>query len=147
VARSEEIQSGLFFWSIERSDMQVLRTAEAVAEFVSERGDESLQRLVAQRVSEMTADEYSMEELVFFVILDASDSLSDLKFALMGDGQANQDIPPWEVIEEQDTCFELVFVLESSGYGALVFAPKSVAHPEVLSLCQTHAIPKQEWPT
>ncbi len=147
MARSEEIQSGLFFWSIERSDMQVLKTAEAVAEFISERGDESLQRLLAQRVSEMTADEYSMEELVFFVILDASDSLSDLKFVLMGDGQANQDIPPWEVIEEQDTCFELVFVLESSGYGALVFAPKGVAHHEVLSLCQTHTIPKQEWPT
>ncbi len=126
--------------------MQVLKTAEAVAEFVSERGDESLQRLVAQRVSEMTADEYSMEELVFVVILDASDSLSDLKFALIGDGP-NQDIPPWEVIEEQDTCFELVFVLESSGYGALAFAPKGVAHPEVLSLCQTHAMPKQEWPT
>jgi hypothetical protein len=147
VARSEEIQSGLFFWSIERSDMQVLKTAEAVAEFISERGDESLQRLLAQRVSEMTADEYSMEELVFFVILDASDSLSDLKFVLMGDGQANQDIPPWEVIEEQDTCFELVFVLESSGYGALVFAPKNMAHPEVLSLCQMHVMPKQDLPT
>ena len=147
MARSEEIQSGLFFWSIERSDMQVLKTTEAVAEFISERGDESMQRLVAQRVSELTADEYGMEELGFVVILDASDSLSDLKFALMGDGKANQDIPPWEVIEEKDTCFELVFVLESSGYGALVFAPKGVAHHEVLSLCQTHAIPKQEWPT
>lgn len=127
--------------------MQILKTAEAVAKFVSDRGDESLQRLLAQRVSEMTADECSMEELVFFVILDAPDSLNDLKFALMGNGQANQDIPPWEVIEEQDTCFELVFVLESSGYGALVFVPKGVAHPEVLSLCQTHAMPKQEWPT
>ncbi len=83
----------------------------------------------------------------FVVILDASDSLSDLKFVLMGDGQANQDIPPWEVIEEQDTCFELVFVLESSGYGALVFAPKNMAHPEVLSLCQMHVMPKQDLPT
>ena len=127
--------------------MQILKTAEAVEAFVSGRGDESLQRLVARRVSELTADEYSLEELVFVVILDASDSLSDLKFALLGEMLADEGVPPWEVIEEQGTCFELVFVLESSGYGALVFAPKNEMHPEVLSLCQTHAIPKQEWPT
>ncbi len=147
MARSEEIQSGLFFWPIERSDMQILKSTEAVGEFVSERGDESLQRLVVQRVSEMTTDEYSMEELVFFVILDASDSLSDLKIALLGGMRADEGMPPWEVIEEHDTCFELVFVLESSGYGALVFAPKGMARPEVLSLCQMHAMPKQVWPT
>lgn len=127
--------------------MQILKTAVAVREFVSAGGRGALQKLVAQRVADLTADEYSMEELVFIVILDASDSLSELKSALSGDGPAAQEIPPWEVIEEQETCFELVFVLESSGYGALVFAPKDVAHPEVLSLCQTYAMPKQEWPT
>ena len=52
-------------------------------------------------MAELTAGEYSMEELVFFVILDASDSLDDLKFALLGKRQADQEIPPWEVIEDQ----------------------------------------------
>lgn len=127
--------------------MQILRTAEAVKEFVSTRGAEPLKRLVAQRMAELTDHEYRMEELVFFVILDASDSLDDLKFALLGNRKIDQEMPLWEVIEDQATSFELVFVLESSGYGALVFAPKSEIHPEMLSLCQAHAIPKQEWST
>ena len=117
--------------------MQILKTAEAVKEFVSTSGNGALRSLVSQRMAELTAGEYSMEELVFFVILDASDSLDDLKFALLGKRQADQVIPPWEVIEDQATNFELVFVLESSGYGALVFAPKNEIHPEMLSLCQT----------
>lgn len=124
--------------------MQVLRTIDAVKEFVSTNGDQVLDRLVVQRVNELICDEYEMEDLVFVVILEESDSLGDLKIALLGDLQLGQDIPPWEVIEEQDTCFELVFVLESSGYGALVFAPKSRAHPEVLSLCRAYVTPKQE---
>jgi hypothetical protein len=124
--------------------MQILKTAEAVKEFVSTSGNGALRSLVSQRMAELTAGEYSMEELVFFVILDASDSFDDLKFALLGKRQADQEIPPWEVIEDQAANFELVFVLESSGYGALVFAPKSEIHPEMLSLCQTHAYPKQE---
>lgn len=127
--------------------MQILRTAEAVKEFVSTRGAEPLKRLVAQRMAELTDHEYRMEELVFFVILDASDSLDDLKLALLGNRKIDQEMPLWEVIEDQATSFELVFVLESSGYGALVFAPKSEIHPEMLSLCQAHAIPKQEWST
>jgi hypothetical protein len=52
-------------------------------------------------MAERTAYEYSMEELVFFVILDASDSLDDLNFALLDKRQAEQEILPCEVIEVQ----------------------------------------------
>ena len=47
--------------------------------------------------------------------------------------------PLWEVIEEHTTCYELVFVLTSSGYGTLVFAPKAEAAPDILALCHQHA--------
>jgi hypothetical protein len=47
--------------------------------------------------------------------------------------------PLWEVIEEHSTCYELVFVLSSSGYGTLVFAPKAECSPDMLALCREHA--------
>ena len=47
--------------------------------------------------------------------------------------------PLWEVIEEHANCYELVFVLSSSGYGTLVFAPKAECAPDILALCQEHA--------
>jgi hypothetical protein len=52
----------------------------------------------------------------------------------------DQGSPLWEVVEEHSTCYELVFVLSSSGQGVLVFAPKNGCAPDILALCQAYAV-------
>jgi hypothetical protein len=80
-----------------------------------------------------------MEELVVFVILETGDGIEQLQDQLDLQVLTDFGAPLWEVIEEHTTCYELVFVLSSSGYGALVFAPKEGSAPDVLALCKGHA--------
>jgi hypothetical protein len=139
VARSEAIQDGLFHWANERSDMQILRTAHAVQQLVASVGGSEIGKLVLNRMEELTDDQTSMEELVMFVILGPSDGIEQLQDQLDMYVMTELGSPLWEVIEEHATCYELVFVLSSSGYGALVFAPKQGCAPDVLALCEGHA--------
>jgi len=53
--------------------------------------------------------------------------------------QGASSLPLWEVIEEHPDCYELVFVLDDSGYGVMVVAPRGDADPAVLDLCRRHA--------
>jgi hypothetical protein len=80
-----------------------------------------------------------MEELVVFVILESDDGIEQLQAQLNMHVMTDLGSPLWEVIEEHTTCYELVFVLSSSGYGALVFAPKEGCAQDVLALCKGHA--------
>jgi hypothetical protein len=139
VARSEAIQDGLFNWANERSDMQILRTAHAVQQLVASDEGSEIGNLVLNRMEELTDDQTSMEELVMFVILGPSDGIEQLQEQLDMHVMTDLGSPLWEVIEEHTTCYELVFVLSSSGYGALVFAPKEGCAPDVLALCKGHA--------
>ena len=58
----------------------------------------------------------------------------------------NSGHPLWEVIEEHATCYELVFVLSSSGYGVLVFTPKIGSAPDIFDLCREHACRNPPFP-
>jgi hypothetical protein len=139
VACSEVIQGGLFHWSNGRSEMQILNTVQAVQQLGASDGESEIGRLVANRMAELTDDDTSMEELVVFVILESGDGIEQLQRQLNMQVMTDQSVPLWEVIEEHTTCYELVFVLSSSGYGALVFAPKKGGAPDILALCQKHA--------
>lgn len=119
--------------------MQILRTAHAVQQLVASVGGSEIGKLVLNRMEELTDDQTSMEELVMFVILGPSDGIDQLQDQLDMHVMTDMGSPLWEVIEEHATCYELVFVLSSSGYGALVFAPKQSCAPDVLALCEGHA--------
>lgn len=128
--------------------MHVLRHTHEVSAFIQTHPDPTITTLIQQRLAELLADDdTTMEELVFFVVLEPQDTPAQLATLLNHSQQASPLLPPWEVIEEHPACFEMVFVLSSSGYGALVFAPKHDTHPDLLALCQIHAIPAQEHPT
>ncbi len=127
--------------------MYVLRHPSEVLAFAETHHDAQITALIQQRMEELLADEDTdMEELVFIVVLGSADTVADLESALKAPITTSDGSPLWEVIEAHDTCYELVFVLASSGYGALVFAPKAAAHPSVLALCREHAIPAVKGP-
>lgn len=127
--------------------MHVLRHPPEVLAFSETHQDAQIEALIQQRMEELlTDDDTDMEELVFIVVLQSADTVADLETTLRAPITTPEGSPLWEVIEAHDTCYELVFVLASSGYGALVFAPKAAAHPSVLALCREHAVPAMKGP-
>ncbi len=119
--------------------MQILRTAEAVQHYFEKKKGAEVSRLVVERMEELTDEDTNMEDLVVFVILESGDGIEQLQAQMDMRVMADLGIPLWEVIEEHSTCYEVVFVLSSSGYGTLVFAPKAECAPDILALCQEHA--------
>lgn len=119
--------------------MHVLRHPDEVLAFVENCPDPCVSALIQQRMEELIDKDTSMEELVVFVILEAGDGIEQLQCQLNMRVMTDMGNSLWEVIEEHSTCYELVFVLSSSGYGALVFAPKAGVAPDILGLCREHA--------
>lgn len=119
--------------------MHVLRHPEEVLAFLEDYPDTCIKALIRQRMAELIDTETAMEELVVFVILEPDDGIDQLQNQM--DFQVLTDLgcPLWEVIEQHATCYELVFVLSSSGQGVLVFAPKAGCAPDILALCQAYA--------
>ena len=126
--------------------MQILRTAEAVQQFAEKKNNDEVSKLVIQRMTELTDEDTNMEDLVVFVILESGDGIEQLQDQLDMRVMTDLGSPLWEVIEEHATCYELVFVLSSSGFGTLVFAPKAEAAPDILALCQEHAYRSPPYP-
>jgi len=119
--------------------MHVLRHPEEVLAFLEDYPDPCINALILQRMAELIDEETSMEELVVFVVLEAGDGVDQLQNQMAMQIMTDQGSPLWEVVEEHNTCYELVFVLSSSGQGVLIFAPKNGCAPDILALCQQHA--------
>ena len=126
--------------------MYVLRHPGEVLAFLEIYPDPCITALMQQRMEELTDEDTSMEELVVFVILESGDGIEQLQGRMNMRVMTGMGSPLWEVIEEHATCYELVFVLSSSGYGAFVFAPKAEAAPDILALCQQHAYRGSPYP-
>lgn len=126
--------------------MHILRHPEEVLAFVENYPDPCVTALIQQSMEELTDEDTNMEDLVVFVILESGDGIEQLQAQMDIRVMTNLGIPLWEVIEEHATCYELVFVLSSSGYGTLVFAPKTEAAPDILVLCQEHAHRSSPYP-
>ena len=119
--------------------MQILRHPGEVLAYIEKNPDPCITALIQQRMEELVDENTHMEELVAFVILESGEGVEQLQAQLKMTAVTNSGHPLWEVIEEHATCYELVFVLSSSGYGALVFAPKIGAATDILALCQQQA--------
>ncbi len=117
--------------------MHILRHASEVLAF--RHSVASIVSLLLDRLESVTAEGDAMEDVVFFIVLDAGDGVADIEAAMQSALMTESGLPLWEVIEEHPDCYELVFVLDDSGYGAIVVAPRSDAAPTLLDLCRRHA--------
>lgn len=124
--------------------MHLLRHAPEVSALIQSHPQSEISNLMQRRLADLLADEDAMEDLVCFLIAESTDALADLEAAIGSMIRTPDGHPLWEVIEAHATCFEMVFVLSSSGYGALVYVPYLDARPDLLALCRSHATPVQE---
>lgn len=119
--------------------MHVLRQATEVQAFINETDDAELGQLLRRRVKEVEADGDRIEELARVIVIESGDSLSALEAHLEITLDVSGGYPSWEFIEDHGSTFEMVFVLSSSGYGAMVFVQKINGPSELLALCRQHA--------
>jgi hypothetical protein len=130
--------------------MHILRHAPEVSAFIQTYPDRTVTTLIQQRLSDLLQDDDSpmeqltMEELVFFVLVEPGETIPQLVEALGTDLQTVDGCPLWEFIDEHSTCYEFVLVMSDSGFGAEVFIPKTGMDADLLALCQLHATPAQE---
>lgn len=134
--------------------MLILRDPDEVSTIV----DRSIRELASQRFLDIAADdEYDDEIHGHFIVLETGDSVAALEAEISCPILHNHRgtirygepgyVPCFEMIEEHATCFEMVFVLNDGGYGVVIFIPKdSGIEPDLLSLCQTYAVPAPELP-
>ena len=126
--------------------MHILRNPKEVLAFIESYSDPCVTALVQQRMVELIDEDTSMEELVVIVILETGEGIEQLQNQMDIQVMSNLSRPMCEVIEEHATCYELVFVLSSSGYGNLVFAPKAECASDILDLCREHAYRSPPYP-
>jgi hypothetical protein len=125
--------------------MHILRHAPEVSAFIQTYPDQAVTTLIQQRLNDLLQDDdLTMEELVFFVLVDPGETIPQLVEALGTDLQTVDESPLWEFIEEHSTCYEFVLVLSQDGFGAEVFISKTGIDADLLALCQMHAVPVKE---
>ena len=125
--------------------MHILCRPHEVSAFIQTYPDQAVTTLIQQRLSDLLQDDdLTMEELVFFVVVEPGETIPQLVEALGTDLQTVDGCPLWEFIEEHPTCYEFVIVMSDDGFGAKVFIPKTGMDADLLALCQLHATPVKE---
>lgn len=127
--------------------MKIIDSPEAMARALSSPLDPLLDRLLRLRVEQLTGYEgYALDDLAVFIIVEPGDTLAaveaELRISLtvnLVDGACWPDpdfCPNWEWCEDHGALFELTFILDDSGYGHVLFVPKSEGIDTVmLSIC------------
>ena len=122
--------------------MQRLSDASAVDAL----DDCAMRAVVQQRLIELSEYEQPLDELAEFWLLDGSDTVATLEAqtgrpVMAGWPSPDGSFQPgWDVLVSHPSCFEMVFVLDDTGYGAVFWIPKSSADPALLELCSKHAV-------
>jgi hypothetical protein len=120
--------------------MLVLRDPEATRRIAAP----EIRRLVEQRFLDICADEpYEPDLHGYMIVVEPGDSVQDLEeeSGCTFYGAAGSS-PYFEVLEELDTCYEMVFVPGDGDFGIVIFIPKLAGiDPDLLAVCAEYAVP------
>lgn len=127
--------------------MLVLRSPEDVAQVE----DAYISALLAQRFREITIEGYTYDELGLFVLVEPGDTAADIEqvsgawitTGLFDDSRyGDPDFAPcFEFLERHvGHCFELVEIMNDSGFGVIVIIPEiDGIDDELLRFCNEYA--------
>ena len=112
----------------------------------------AISALVQQRIDDLGGDKFNTTELGYFLVIEPGDSIDAIntqvgfnilanRFTGIRYGQPGYT-PSFEFIEEFSACYELVIILDDSGYGIDIFISKGTGvDPDLLAMCQRYATP------
>ncbi len=112
-----------------------------------------IRALIKQRIQELSLDcPWDANDLGPFIVVEPGDQLAaldaELGFSLLTsriNGTHFGDpafMPCHEILEEQAGSYELVVIMDDSGYGFTVFVPKDTAvDQDLLAMCARYATP------
>jgi len=116
--------------------MLVLRDPEVAGSIAAP----EIRQLVEQRFLDICAEEpYEPDVHGYMIVVEAGDSVRDVEeesgCPLLAD-------PCFEVLEELDSCYEMVIVPGDGDFGIVIFIPKLEGiDPDLLAVCAEHAVP------
>ncbi len=103
-----------------------------------------IRRLVEQRFLDICDGEpYEPDLHGYMIVVEAGDSVQDLEeesgCSLYG---AAGSSPYFEVLEELESCYEMVFVPGDGDFGIVIFIPKLEGiDADLLAVCAEYAVP------
>ena len=114
--------------------------------------DAAIKVLVIRRFDELRSPDYKWAELGYFVVVEPHDTIAELEAAhriaittgycyTVNYGQQGF-IPSFELIEEHESSYELVFILSDSGFGVTLFVPK-LPVTELVRFCREFTFAQQ----
>jgi hypothetical protein len=113
--------------------MLVLRDPEAARSIVAP----EIRRQVEQRFLDICDGEpYEPDLHGYMIVVEVGDSVQDLE------EESGCPVSCFEVLEELDTCYEMVFVPGDGDFGVVIFIPKLEGiDPDLLAVCAEYAVP------
>jgi hypothetical protein len=114
--------------------------------------DPAIRKLVRQRFDDLGGDKFDAAVLGYFLVIEPGDSADAINTKIGLNILANRFTgirwdqpgftPSFEFIEAFPSCYELVFILDDSGYGVDIFISKGTGvDPDLLAMCQRYATP------
>jgi len=109
-----------------------------------------IRRLVEQRIDDLGKEPFDLATLGYFLVVEPGDCLdaidAQLGFPILANRYTGIRFghpgftPSFEFVESFGGCFDMVFIIDDSGFGIEVFIPKTAGvDSDLLMLCQQYA--------
>ena len=110
----------------------------------------AIRELVQQRINDLGGESFDSNELGYFLVVEAGDSIEAIRatvgFYILHNRftgirfNATGFTPSFEFIEEFQACYDMVFVLDDTGIGVEIFVPKEEGiDPDLIAMCRMYA--------
>ena len=110
----------------------------------------AIRELVQQRINDLGGESFDSNELGYFLVVEAGDSIEAIRATVGFDILHNRFTgirfnatgvtPSFEFIEEFPACYDMVFVLDDTGIGVEIFVPKEEGiDPDLIAMCRMFA--------
>ena len=119
---------------LRKAFMQVIRSPADAADIA----DAAIRKMILQRIDAIASDEpYDATQHGYFLAVEAGDTLQGINKQVGFDLLAK----PYEILEEYQSAYDLLYIVCDDGFGIEVFIPKAIDIPELIAMCKRYAVP------
>lgn len=131
------IQGVFFFQHSERRSIMLIIRDPTLTNTIDE---PDISSLAETRFSQILDGEpYDYGHHGYMIVVEAGDNIANLEKETCC---AISDDSMFEVLEEHDCCFEMLFILNDEGFAITIFIPKHAGiDDDLLKLCSKYAVP------